>query len=122
VEAAVAAAARDDPFLSNAPPRIAWNGFFAEGYVLPEGTDAEVTLARAHGTAHGGPLETLVTPSYLDGRVFAIYQDIPCLVYGPVSRNIHGFDEAVSLSSLRRITGTIALFLADWCGVEPLAA
>jgi len=121
VEAAVAAAARDDAFLSNNPPKVLWNGFFAEGYVLPEGTEAERTLARAHLSAHARPLETFVTPSYLDGRVFVIYQGIPCLVYGPVSRNIHGFDEAVSLSSLKRITGAIALFIADWCGVEPVS-
>jgi len=121
IEAAVAAAARDDTFLSNTPPTVTFNGFFAEGYVLPEGTDAEKTLSRAHLAAHARPLETFVTPGYLDARVFVIYQGIPCLVYGPVSRAIHGFDEAVSLSSLKRITGTIALFIADWCGVEPLA-
>jgi acetylornithine deacetylase len=120
VEAAVSAAARDDAFLSNNPPKVVWNGFFARGYVLPEGTEAEKTLARAHLCAHARPLESFVTPSYLDARVFVIYQDVPCLVYGPVSHNIHGFDEAVSLSSLKRITGTIALFIADWCGVEPV--
>jgi len=122
VEAAVAGAARGDPFLANAPPTVTWNGFFAEGYVLEEGSAAEAALARAHQAAHGAPLETLVTPGYLDGRVFVIYQKIPCLVYGPVSRDIHGFDERVSLSSLRRVTGAIALFIADWCGVEPVEA
>ena len=40
------------------------------------------------------------------------------MVYGPYSEGIHGFDERVSLSSIKRITGTIALFIADWCGVE----
>ena len=65
-----------------------------------------------------GPLESFVTPGYLDARVFAIYQNTPCLVYGPISENIHGFDERVSLSSLRRVTGTIALFIAEWCGLE----
>ena len=121
VEAAVAAAGRDDAFLSNNPPTVTWNGFFAEGYVLAEGSDAETALARAHLSAHAQPLETFVTPSYLDARVFVIYQNTPCLVYGPVSRNVHGFDEAVSLSSLRRVTGAIALFIAEWCGLEPVA-
>jgi hypothetical protein len=27
----------------------------------------------------------------------------------------------VSLSSLKRITSTMALFIADWCGLEPIA-
>ena len=52
--------------------------------------------------------------------MYALYNKIPVLCYGPASRNVHGYDEAVSLASLQRITGTIALFLADWCGVEPI--
>jgi acetylornithine deacetylase len=31
---------------------------------------------------------------------------------------MHGFDEAVELDSLRKTTKAIALFVADWCGVE----
>ena len=111
-------APRSDPFLANAPPDIEWNGFFAEGYTLEEGSQAEATLARAHVQAHGGPLETMVTPGYLDGRVFVLYAGMPCLVYGPVSQNIHGFDERVSLASMKRVTGTVALFIAEWCGLE----
>ena len=43
---------------------------------------------------------------------------MPTLVYGPVSKDIHGFDERVELDSLRRITKTIALYIAEWCGLE----
>jgi acetylornithine deacetylase len=50
--------------------------------------------------------------------VFVLYQDTPCLVYGPRAEAIHAFDERVSLASLRRVTGAIALFIADWCGLE----
>jgi len=112
----------DDPFLSNNPPKVTWNGFFARGYVLEEGSAAEETLARAHLQAYRAPLESFTTPGYLDGRVFVIYADMPCLVYGPLSEAIHGFDERVSLPSLKRVTQTIALFIADWCGLEPVAA
>ena len=62
-----------------------------------------------------------MTPGYLDTRVYALYDRIPALCYGPISENIHGFDERVSLTSLKRITGTMALFVAEWCGVEPIA-
>ena len=110
----------DHPFLSNNPPRVEWNGFFARGYVLEEGSQAEAALTAAHRAATGADLQTFVTPGYLDARVFVIYADMPCLVYGPVSRNIHGFDERVDLASLKRVTGTIALFIADWCGVEAI--
>ena len=118
IEHCIRDAARLDPFLANALPDIEWNGFFAEGYTLEEGSQAEATLGRAHLRAHGGPLESMVTPAYLDGRVFVLYGGMPCLVYGPVSQNIHGFDERVSLASVKRVTGTVALFIAAWCGLE----
>ncbi len=109
------------PFLKHNPPQVEYNGFFAEGYVLEEGSDAEQVLGRAHAQSFGSSLEAFVTPGYLDGRVFVLYDDCPCLVYGPVSKNIHAFDECVSLESLKRVTGTIALFIASWCGLEPLS-
>ena len=120
IEDHLRAAATHVPFLANNPPQITWNGFFAEGYVLEEGSDAEATLGRAHLAAYSRPLESFVTPGYLDGRVFAIYGKTPCLVYGPYSECIHGFDERVSLPSVRRVTGAIALFIADWCGLEEI--
>ena len=77
-------------------------------------------LAAAHEKTFGSALQSFTTPGYLDGRVFALYAGIPALVYGPVSESIHGFDERVHLESVRKVTKTIALFIADWCGVtEP---
>ncbi len=114
----VAKFARSDPFLSNNPPRVTFNGFHAEGYVQEPGTLAEAVLANAHEAATGTVLKSFITPGYLDTRVYALYDNIPSLCYGPISQNIHGVDERVSLSSLKRVTGTMALFVAEWCGVE----
>ena len=113
IEACLSAASRGDPFLSNNPPNVEYNGFFTRGYVLEEGSAAELALGRAHAASYGRSLETFVTPGYLDARVFVLYGDTPCLVYGPLSESIHGFDERVSLSSVKRVTGTIALFVAE---------
>lgn len=120
IEAAVSTFARGDPFLANNPPRVTFDGFLAEGYVLEEGSEAEAVLGRAHERATGRPLESFMTAGYLDTRVHALYERIPALCYGPVSRNIHGFDECVNLPSLKRITTTMALFVAEWCGLEPV--
>lgn len=119
LEAHLARALRGDPFFDAHPPRLEWTGFLAEGYVLEPGSEAEATLGRAHARAAGAELGTLVTPGYLDARVFAVHGGRPALTYGPVAEGIHGFDERVSLSSLRRVTGAIALFVAEWCGTEP---
>lgn len=114
----VAAFARGDGFLAQNPPRITQNGFNAEGYYLEPGSEAETALARAHASVFGAPLQSMTTPAYLDARVYALYNQVPTLCYGPISRNIHGFDEYVDLDSLRSITKSMALFIADWCGTE----
>jgi acetylornithine deacetylase len=114
----VAAFARSDRFLSNNPPQVTFNGFYSEGYVLEPGSNAEAVLADAHRAATGKELESFMTAGYLDTRVYALYDKIPALCYGPISQNIHGFDERVSLASVKRITTAMALFVAQWCGVE----
>ena len=119
IEQAVAAFARQDSFLANNSPRVVFNGFFAEGYVLEPGSEAEAVLARAHQAATGKPLESFTTVAYLDARVYALYDKVPALCYGPTARKVHGVDECVSLESVRRSTTAMALFIAEWCGVEP---
>ncbi len=121
IEACLREAAATMPFLANNPPEVSYNGFFAEGYTLEPGSEAEAVLERAHRTSLGEALTAAVSPAYLDGRVFVIYGDTPCLVYGPKSEGVHGFDERVSLASVKRVTGAIALFVAEWCGLEKIA-
>lgn len=116
----IAKFSRGDRFLAQNPPRITQNGFNAEGYYLEPGSAAEDTLAAAHEAAFGEKLKSFITPGYLDARVYALYNGIPTLCYGPISHNIHGFDEYVSLDSVRSVTKAMALFIAQWCGTEPV--
>ncbi len=118
IESFIDAFARNDPFLANNPPRVTFNGFFSEGYVLAPGSEAERVLGDAHRIATGEALRTFMSAAYLDARVYALYDRIPALCYGPTGRDIHGSDERVSLASVKRVTTAMALFIADWCGVE----
>ncbi len=118
----VAAFTRQDAFLSNIPPTVTFNGFQAEGYVLKPGSDAEAVLGHAHHSVFGKPLQTFTSLAYLDSRVYVLFDQIPALNYGPLSRGVHGFDEGVSLTSLKKTTTTAALFIAEWCGVEKIEA
>ncbi len=119
LEGVIAAAAAGHPFMCAAPPTIEWNGFLADGYSLSPGSDAEEKLAQAHEEVVGEKLADTVSGAYLDARVFANH-GIPTFTYGPYSERGHGVDERVSLPSLKRVTTTIALFLARWCGAARL--
>ncbi len=117
----VMAAARQDPFLAENPPEIVWNGFQADDYVLEPGSDFEARVRAAHRSVHGEEPGEVILPAVTDCRFYGRYYDIPSLSYGATGGGSHGFDEAVDLESIRKLTLTIALFIADWCGVERMA-
>ncbi len=121
VERVIMAAAREDTFMANNPPRLTYHGFLAPGYVLPRGSDAEETLAACHREIFGEALQERAMTALTDARFFGLYQGIPALVYGPEARDIHGFDERVNLDSVLAVTKTVALFVAEWCGLEKAA-
>ena len=58
------------------------------------------------------------TTGTTDARFFGLYAGLPALVYGPQSDDVHGFDERVNLESIRKITQSTALFIAEWCGLQ----
>lgn len=118
VETTIANAATVDPFLARNPPEVAYHGFQAEGYVLQKGTPAQALLGRCHGRVTDSALGLQPLTATTDARFYGLYAGIPALVYGPTAENIHGFDERVDLESLRRVTKVVALFVAEWCGLE----
>jgi acetylornithine deacetylase len=121
VEQTVANAARNDSYLSNSPPEIVYHGFQAEGYVLENADEPIGVLERAHAAASGAALERHAITGTTDARFFGLYAGIPALVYGPTSESIHGYDERVDIASTKRVTQAIALFVAEWCGLEKAA-
>ncbi len=125
IEATLNDAARQSDFLRNNMPEIVYHGFQAEGYVLAEDTSpgaarAIDALEQAHGAAAGDVLDRLSITATTDARFFGLYADTPALVYGARAEAIHGFNERVDLESMRRVTQTTALFIANWCGLEPI--
>lgn len=125
IEACLQKAADADTFLRKNRPQIIYHGFLAEGYALaehdkPETYQAIASLEDAHKTVTGDTLKQAPVTATTDARFFGLYADTPALVYGPTAEAIHGFNEHVNLDSLRRVTQSIALFVANWCGLEPL--
>ena len=118
IEACVRKAAMNDPYLSNNPPSVDYHGHMAEGYVLDNAAEPERVLAESHQAVFGEQLTEQVTSAATDARFFGLYQDTPGMVYGPVCERPHGFDERVDLESVRQVTKTYALFIAEWCGLQ----
>jgi acetylornithine deacetylase len=122
VEATVREAARNDSFLANNPPEVVYHGFQAEPYIVENADAPLAALRRSHERSFGEALQSRAITATTDARFFGLYAGIPALVYGPQAEDYHGFDERVNLDSVRKVTRTIALFIADWCGLEKKAA
>ncbi|MFN3208732.1 MAG: ArgE/DapE family deacylase [Roseovarius sp.] len=123
IEQVIRDAAQQNAFLRNSLPEIVYHGFHAEGYALSRdssqtATNAVTALETAHHAVTGTALTREPITATTDARFFGLYADTPALVYGPRAEAIHGFNERVDLDSLRRVTQTTALFIADWCGTE----
>ena len=120
LEACIQTAAASLP--RNMPtPRVLYHGFLAAGYELDvsgPGADAVDVLEAAHRSVHGAPLPRSPITATTDARFFGLHGHMPTLVYGPVAKRIHGYDECVDLESVRRVTQATALFIAYWCGLE----
>lgn len=119
IRARVAEAVAADPYLASHPPKVSFHGFQAEGYVLEPGSDIEAVMGQAHEAVFGEPVKTSISSALTDARFFGLYQDTPSIVYGPTCGLPHGIDEYVELESLKQVTRAYALFIADWCGLEP---
>jgi acetylornithine deacetylase len=117
--ACVATAARDHRFLSNNPPRVEWSGFLSEGYELTDAAEAEVAFGKAHQVVYGAAVPDVAFTALTDTRFYGLNYNIPSLCFGASGAAMHGFNEYVELASLRQTTRAIALFVAEWCGVEP---
>jgi len=118
IVACVETAARTHPFLAENPPQVVWSGFLSPGYELTGAAESEAMLAAAYRAVCGGALEEAASTALTDTRFYGLDYGIPAFCFGARAENIHGFNERVELESLKKVTKTIALFIAGWCGVE----
>jgi len=97
---------------------IRYEGFNAPGCVYDLDVPAMQLLAESHKQVTGKvPTRNALTAT-TDGRHFKLLMDLPVTCYGPIARNVHGFNESVSVESMVRVAKAYALFMVEWCGVE----
>lgn len=118
IMACVAAASRNHRFLANNPPEVEWSGFLSEGYELTNSAAPEAAFGKAFNKVYGGAVEDLVFTALTDTRFYGLNYGIPSLCFGASGGEMHGFNEYVDLDSLKKTTRAMALFIAEWCGVE----
>ncbi|WP_407154235.1 ArgE/DapE family deacylase [Bradyrhizobium sp. STM 3557] len=120
IEQCLADAQKNDSFLSSNPAELIWSGFQADPSVCEPGSAAEAALAAIHERVFEKPLEDRMSTAVNDTRYYAVDYGIPALCYGPYGVGPHAFDERVDLDSVRKTTLSIALFVAQWCGLKAL--
>lgn len=117
IERLVAEAAAD-PALRGAKLKLEFQGFLADPCVV----DTEAPIVRLcrerFAEVSGTTLRDYPATGLTDGRHFVLHRDTPVACFGPDAQDIHGIDESVGLDSMHAITRTIALAMAEWCGVE----
>lgn len=116
VEAVVAAAAREHPYLATHPPRLRYDGFAGEGVEVPVDAPIVRALAAAHERVTGDVPSPLASTATTDARVF-VASGVPTVCSGPRAERIHGVDERVHLPSVVTTAQVLALLVRDWCGV-----
>ena len=123
LEDCIQQAAAQDRHMSNRPPEIVYQGFMAEGFALADMENAAEPislLGQCHEQVYGAALKQSVITGTTDARIFGLYANTPGLVYGPRAVDVHGFNEWVDLESVRKSTQAIALFMANWCGLDKI--
>jgi acetylornithine deacetylase len=118
IVACVEKAAKTHPFLAENPPEVVWSGFLSLGFELSGAEESEAVLSAAYSTVYGGTLEDSAFTALTDTRFYGLDYGIPALCFGAKAEAMHGFNERVELDSLKKVTKTLALFIAGWCGVE----
>ena len=114
----IVADAGGDGKLRGAKVELAFRGFMADPCVFDMEAPIVRMVRRNFADISGGSLRDYPATGLTDGRFFALYQDTPVACFGPDAQEIHGIDESVGLDSMHDITRTIAVTIAEWCGVE----
>jgi acetylornithine deacetylase len=122
VERTVRDVAASDPALASYRVDVLYDGFRCEGYELAHDAPLVGGLADAAARVTGAPPPLFASTATTDARSYHLYGGTPAVSFGPLAENVHGIDERVHVPSITATAQAIALFIADWCGVQPARA
>lgn len=99
---------------------LCYTGFQAEGCEISEDAPVIKSIKAAHQLVANQDCENLAVTCTTDCRFFQLYGNTPATCYGPIAENIHGFNERVSIDSTVEVAQVLAVFIANWCGLEKI--
>lgn len=97
---------------------VAYDGFACEGYTLDSDAPMIAALGSAAELVTGQQPVRIASTATTDARSFVLHGGSPAVCYGPRAEGIHSVDERVWLPSVLETAQTLALFIADWCGLD----
>jgi acetylornithine deacetylase len=100
---------------------VLYDGFQCEGYELSADAPLIGALGDVVERVRGVRPPLFASTATTDARTFQLYGGTPAVCFGPTAENEHGVDERVHLPSVIETAQAIALFVADWCGLEEVA-
>ncbi|MEQ9346503.1 MAG: ArgE/DapE family deacylase [Thalassospira sp.] len=122
IEAVKQSAIDNHPACKGASIDITYRGFQAEGCEMDVNHPMMSMIGGIHQEVTGKAIKNYASTATTDARFFQIYGNIPATCYGPKAEAIHGINERVSIASMMEVTEVLALFIADWCGVQKRAS
>lgn len=120
VEAFLKEAHARHPQAASANYEVKYEGFQGDGLVVDMEEPVIKVLMACHEQLNKAKPGTHALAATTDVKFFHLYGNIPSTCYGPQGGAIHGIDEWVSIESIQRVTAVYALFIARWCGLNPL--
>jgi acetylornithine deacetylase len=113
----IAAVAATDSWLCDHAPEVSFFGYDARAAEIETEHPIVRTVAQSYEEVTGSAPEISGRQGAADTR-FLIEAGIPTVIFGPGSTaQMHANDEWVSVHDLHDATKTIALSIANWCGV-----
>ena len=117
IEITVRDSVKDDDWFIEHPVEVEWFNWQTEPWVEPEDSPLTKSFLEAGKNVLGQYPRLIGAPGAMDTRFGPMFQT-PSICFGPRGGNSHAADEYVELESVRRVTKVLAVFIAQWCGLE----
>jgi len=119
IEAVIAWAAAEDPWLRVHPPRVSFNGLHHDPVASTVTEEYTAALGRSHREVLGQDMVFQTLAAWCDLRHFSHVRPTPACLFGPGRGGAaHGADEYFDLGDFAPIARVVAGFVLDWCGWE----